>query len=297
MIRSPFFYVGDKYKLVSQLLKYIPEEIKTYVEPFYGGGSSQLQVEAEHYLLNDVNPYVIRLHSFLLREMKEKDRFFNTLFSLIDNYGLSCSYLRDDVPLELRNEYPKTYYSRYNKEAYTSLRNDFNSEGQKDDYKLYLLLIYGFNHMIRFNRKGEFNLPVGNVDFNKNVYNALNGYYEKQKERNIKFSINDFRAFMTDLDLGEKDFVYCDPPYLISMSEYNKLWNEKEERELYECLDTLNEKGVRFGITNLVKHKGRENSIFREWAEAYSVEKISSNYISFNDNTIKDDSIEVYVHN
>ena len=27
--------------------------------------------------------------------------------------------------------------------------------------------------MIRFNSKGEFNVPVGNVDFNKNVATAL----------------------------------------------------------------------------------------------------------------------------
>lgn len=297
MIRSPFFYVGDKYKLVGQLLKYIPDGIKTYVEPFYGGGSSQLQVEAERYFLNDVDPFVIRLHRFLLREMNDKERFFSTLFSMIDRYGLSCSFQRDVVPTELKKEYPKTYYSRYNKEAYTHLREDFNRGGQSDDYMLYLLLIYGFNHMIRFNSKREFNLPVGNVDFNKNVYNALNSYHEKQKNRNIVFSTADYLDFLESLTLGEEDYVYCDPPYLISMSEYNKLWNEEREKELYECLDSLDKRGIRFGITNLISHKGRINSIFQEWAESYLIEKISSNYISFNDNTIKNDSMEVYVHN
>ena len=38
---------------------------------------------------------------------------------------------------------------------------------------LYLLLIFGFNRMLRFNSKGEYNLPVGNVDFNKNTETAL----------------------------------------------------------------------------------------------------------------------------
>jgi DNA adenine methylase len=32
--------------------------------------------------------------------------------------------------------------------------------------------------MLRFNGDGKFNLPVGNVDFNKNVVNALSGYYD-----------------------------------------------------------------------------------------------------------------------
>ena len=52
------------------------------------------------------------------------------------------------------------------------MRSDFNND--KDDMMLlYMLLIYGFNRMLRFNSKGDFNLPVGNVDFNKNVVNAL----------------------------------------------------------------------------------------------------------------------------
>lgn len=297
MIRSPFFYVGDKYKLVSQLLVFFPKQIKTYVEPFYGGGSSQLQVEAQKYLLNDIDANVIRLHKFLLREMKNIDKFYCSLFSLIEKYNLSCSFLRDVIPAQLKKEYPKTYYSKYNKQAYSSLRDDFNNEGQIDDYKLYLLLIYGFNHMIRFNSRGLFNLPVGNVDFNSNVYEALNNYYAKQKKRNIKFSVNDFRSFMKGLRLGSDDFVYCDPPYLISMSEYNKSWGEEADKELYKCLDTLDKKGIHFGITNLISHKGKTNSTFEQWSRTYSVEQISSNYISFNDNTIKSDSIEVYVHN
>ena len=58
--------------------------------------------------------------------------------------------------------------AKYNKEAYYKMRSDFNND--KDDMMLlYMLLIYGFNRMLRFNSKGDFNLPVGNVDFNKNV--------------------------------------------------------------------------------------------------------------------------------
>lgn len=74
----------------------------------------------------------------------------------------------------------KTYYSKYNKDAYLKMRQDYNKN--KDNVLLlYLLLIYGFNHMIRFNSKGDFNLPVGNVDFNKNVYIALINYLNFRK--------------------------------------------------------------------------------------------------------------------
>lgn len=43
--------------------------------------------------------------------------------------------------------------------------------------------------MIRFNGKGDFNLPVGNVDFNNNVYQALNNYLDFVGEHEIEFLI------------------------------------------------------------------------------------------------------------
>lgn len=62
-------------------------------------------------------------------------------------------------------------------------------------------------------------------------------------------------------------------------------------------MDYLNKQGVRFGITNLITHKDKINSTFVNWAKKYSVYDISSNYISFNDNTIKEKSKEIFVTN
>ena len=66
LIRSPFFYVGDKYKLLKQLLPLFPENIKgRFVEPFVGGGSVYLNTNYNKCLLNDANSEVIELHKFL----------------------------------------------------------------------------------------------------------------------------------------------------------------------------------------------------------------------------------------
>ena len=102
---------------------------------------------------------------------------------------------------------------------------------------------------------------------------------------------------MKSLTINKDDYVLLDPPYLISQSEYNKLWGENEEKELYKILDELDKKGIRFGITNLVFHKGQKNEIFEKWSKKYFSYEISSNYISFNDNTIKGGSKEVFVTN
>ena len=295
IVRSPFFYVGDKYKLMPQLRELFPPKIKTYIEPFAGGGSSFLNTNAEQYIVNDIDYYVIRLHEFLSSYAGRRELLFKQLYEVIDKYGLSCSFRNITVPEDLKKQYLKTYYSHFNKAAYTSMKNDYNES--KDMLLLYLLLIYGFNHMIRFNGAGQFNLPVGNVDFNKNVYTAINSYLDFMEKRKVEFHNQDFMNFLNDVKLDKDTYIYLDPPYLISGSEYNKYWNDQEEVRLCDYLDQLDKRGIKFGITNLINHKGCVNETFLEWSHKYYSFNINSNYISFNDNTIKEDSKEVFVTN
>lgn len=295
-IRSPFFYVGDKYKLMPQLKQLMPEDTEQYIEPFVGGGSSFLNAKGALYLLNDIDFYVVELHRQIGRYTGREEELFGRLFEMMDFYGLSCSYRDRCVPDEMKKKYVKTYYSRYNKEAYLKMRKDFNAD--KDDFlRLYLLLVYGFNHMLRFNGKGDFNLPVGNVDFNGNVYQALHDYLKFAGEHEIRFFNRDYISFLEEVNFEKGSYVFLDPPYLISMSEYNKLWNERKEDELCEYLDSLNDRDIKFGITNLITHKGRTNQRFLDWSKKYHAYDVKSNYISFNDNTVKADSKEVFVTN
>lgn len=296
IIRSPFFYVGDKYKLMPQIRKLMPLNIGDYIEPFVGGGSSFLNTISKRYYLNDIDPYVIKLHLELSKYVNHTEDLLNKIYKIINFYGLSCSFKGKTANNILKKEYPKTYYAKMNKEAYLALRKDFNKD-KTDILRLYVLLIYGFNHMIRFNNKEEFNLPVGNVDFNKNVYTALVNYLSFIKNKNIQFSNMDYIDFLKNIKYNDDSYVYLDPPYLISMSEYNKLWNPTKEKELCNFLDYLNKKGIRFGITNLITHKNKINNTFFEWSRKYNVYDINSNYISFHDNTIKNESKEVFVTN
>lgn len=295
-IRSPFFYVGDKYKLMPQLKQLMPKKIEQYIEPFVGGGSSFLNSKGTSYMLNDIDSYVVELHRQIGSYTGKSEELFDALFEIIDFYGLSCSYRGICVPEDMKKKYVKTYYSKYNKDAYIRMRKDFNAN-KNDFLRLYLLLIYGFNHMIRFNGKGDFNLPVGNVDFNNNVYQALNNYLDFVGEHEIEFFNMDYISFLEKIRFDKNSYVFLDPPYLISMSEYNKLWNDKKENELCEYLDSLNDRGIKFGITNLITHKGKVNQRFLEWSKKYCAYDVKSNYISFNDNTIKADSQEVFVTN
>lgn len=285
--RSPLFYVGDKYKLISEIKTHFPQRINKFVEPFVGGGSVFMNIEANEYILNDIDANVIEIHKYLTRQVGNIDIFFENAWSIINKYGLSCSYLCDVVPLELKQSFPKTYFAKFNKDKYSQLKSDYNKSDRSDILSLYLLLIYGFNRMLRFNSKGDFNLPVGNVDFNANTVNALNSYFEEVGTKNPQWSNLDFRVFLPQLELSELDLVYLDPPYLITFSEYNKLWNDETERDLLNILDDFSMHNIKFAISNVTHYKGRTNDIFIEWAKQYNMHSIKSNYISYHDNTIK----------
>lgn len=119
---------------------------------------------------------MIKLHNYLCTCSSYPDIFFEQITNRILELDLSRSFMEDVVPSDLKSEYPKTYYAKYNKESYARLRDEYN-QNKENVLDLYLLLIYGFNRILRFNSKGDFNLPVGNVDFNKNVVNALETYF------------------------------------------------------------------------------------------------------------------------
>ena len=86
------------------------------------------------------------------------------------------------------------------------------------------------------------------------------------------------------------DFVYADPPYLITTGTYNDGkrgftgWNPNEETMLLKILEGLNDRGVRFALSNVTEHKGKENSILKEWIERnrFFVHELSMSYKNSN---------------
>ena len=125
------------------------------------------------------------------------------------------------------------------------------------------------------------------MDFNQNTFNALEDYFTLLEHKNIDWHNEDFREFLKNIDYQKGDLVYLDPPYLITFSEYNKLWNDQTETDLLSLLDDLSAQNVHFAISNVTHYKGKVNEAFLDWSARYTSYPIKRNYISFNDNTIK----------
>jgi site-specific DNA-adenine methylase len=108
------------------------------------------------------------------------------------------------------------------------------------------------------------------------------------QEGNYKFISQDFREVDTTA-LTEDSLVYCDPPYLITCATYNEQdgWNEQCERDLLALLDALNERHIRFALSNVLTSKGKTNTILSEWIgkRCYRVIHLDYSYSNSNYHT------------
>ena len=191
-------------------------------------------------------------------------------------------------------EYKHEGLSLYNKDGFNRLKADYNANHTTN--KLVALLIYGFNHYLRFNSQGEFNVPVGKVDLSQSIYTNLQQFVTFIKTKVIETSTLDFRE--EQLYRNENALFYFDPPYLITTAPYNMQWGETEERELLELLDRLDQEHKSFALSNVLLSNGKENHILKEWAAKYNIHRLKRQYRNANYQKVNiTDTIEVLITN
>jgi adenine-specific DNA-methyltransferase len=184
--------------------------------------------------------------------------------------------------------------SKKNKMQYLLLRQNYNFV-EKSPIKLFVLQIYAFQNMIRFNSKLKMNTPVGNNEFSIGI-----------QERILDFRV---RAPLSEYFLGSyRDFsltglpadavLYFDPPYFITNAEYNdgkrglEGWSAQKEIELLNYLCELDRKGFKFLLSNVLYHNGNTHHVLKEWVENHNF-----NIINIGDTGIKYPRKEVLITN
>lgn len=283
-IKSPLNYIGGKYKLLDQLLPLFPNDVNNFIDLFTGGCNVGINVESNKIYCNDNLTYLIELFETFKRNSFEETLGY--IESRIEKFQLSLT----------------------NKDGYIELRKAYNSD--KNPLDLFVLVAYSFNHQIRFNNSHEFNNPFGKErsSFNTTMRNNLKEFIFELQNKDIHFLNQTFDEFDISF-LNEDDFVYCDPPYLITTGTYNdgkrgfKGWSEKEENQLLNMLDELNRKNIKFGLSNVIEHKGKKNIILDKWLKKnknYQINYLNFDYSNSNYQTLikdKKSSIEVFITN
>lgn len=280
--KSPLNYTGGKYKLLPQFQNIFPKEIDTFVDFFCGGGNVAANSNAKKIIAIDKETNLIKI----LKLFKNYDymNIVNKIESIIEKYNLSNTYKNGYA---FYGEDSSSGLGKYNKQYYLNLRNDYNhmKDSNEKDFMFLTLVIYAFNHQIRFNSNGEYNMPVGKRDFNNSIRKNLLEFCRKLIIKNISFVNTDYKKFELE-SLNNNDFCYFDPPYYLGDASYNESdgWNERKEKELLEYLNNVNDLGIKFALSNVTEHKGLKNEILINWAieNQYNIHNLNYNYSNSN---------------
>lgn len=256
---SPLNYIGSKAKMIEEIKPYFPKSYSNFVDAFGGGFNVGINSVSEHIVYNELNHFV----KDLVESFKNNDTY---------------QYL-----LYMRRIIKKYELKKQDSESYINARNYYNSLPleKRDPKLLYTIILYGFNQQIRFNGDHDFNNPVGMRWFNDKVLEKMISFSRIVKEKNIEFKNSDYSELS---DVINKDtFIYLDPPYRLTTGSYNdgkrgfNGWGIEEEKRLFEFVDSLNDKSIRFMISYVMEHKGKTNYELKKWIKSNGYRLIKVN--------------------
>lgn len=275
-IRSPFNYVGGKYRLLPSLFAHFPSDIRVFYDAFAGGGTVGINARAAEVVFIDRIPALVECMQVM--QMLGPTAFVDRVTAVIRRYGLSYSAETGYAGLTD----PGTHdLSAVNRAAYLRLRRAYNRQLPADPVEraawFFTLVVYSFNNQIRYNSQGAFNMPVGKSDFNADLRARLVLFIDQLRYRPVRWHCGSYHDILR-WPLAPQDFVYCDPPYWLTTAAYNAEWTAADDAELRAFCDALHARGIRFALSNVLTHHGRTHTALAAWAQKYRVIPIAADY-------------------
>jgi len=253
---SPLNYIGSKAKMIDELKRYFPQNMKNFVDGFGGGFNVGINSGAEFVKYNEINHFV-------------KD--------LVESFRINDTY---KYLLYMRRMIKKFGLVKQDASSYKKARDHYNSLpiSKRSPMQLYTIILYGFNQQIRFNGSHEFNNPVGMRWFNDKVLEKMISFSRRIKEMDIIFTNSDYSN--TLVPKKSDSFVYLDPPYRLTTGSYNdgkrgfEGWGIEAEYKMFKYAEMLTQQSVPFMISYVVEHKGKTNKELQHWVAKNSLRLI-----------------------
>ena len=260
-IKSPIFYMGNKYELLPNLLTYFPkkETVDEFIDLFGGSGVVSINVPYEKITYNEINHNITNLFKMLI-ETKPNE---------IINH-IKHRVIEFDLP-QKGVEKTDNEYSKY-KRNYLNYRKFYNKQKEKNYLDLYTLTYFSFSNLIRFNSKNEFNMPFGKSSFTFGEHDInIELFYNIMKNKNVDIQNKDAFEILYNITENKGQFIYLDPPYSNTMAIYNESrafggWGLDDDHKLFDELDRLDKLGVRWAMSNVLENKGIKNEHIESWA-------------------------------
>ncbi len=250
VIIPPIKSQGIKTKLVPWIMELAPKMAGRWIEPFLGTGVVGFNSGYKRAILNDTNPHIIN--------------FYKSIQNKKVTAGLVKQHLHDEGEL-LSTAANKGY------EHYLTVRTRFNSEYSPLDF--IFLSRAGFNGMMRFNKKGKWNIP-----FCKKPERFAQAYITKITNQVLAVSqiirpepdwIFCNKSFAEIIPLAkEDDIIYCDPPYYGRYVDYYNGWTEEDEELLFSL---LSETRAKFILSTWHHNDWRENEMVKKFWNKFNI--------------------------
>jgi DNA adenine methylase len=214
---------GIKTKLIPSIAEIVKQvDYDRWVEPFFGSGVVGFNTRPEKAIFCDSNPHIIK--------------FYSSLKSGEITPQKAKAFLEEEGE-KLNNHEGEYYYT---------VRERFNNTG--DSFDFLFLNRSCFNGMMRFNRKGGFNVPFCkkpnrfSQSYITKITNQIKFIQEIINDRDYSFVCQPFQKTLASLESG--DLIYCDPPYIGRHVDYFDSWSESDEIDLHRLLTNSNAKFI-----------------------------------------------------
>ena len=238
---------GIKTKLVEWIKDHaILENNGTWIEPFMGSGVVGFNVRPKRAVFADINPHIIN--------------FYNAIKEGKITAGIAKEFLEKEGAI-LREKGEDHYYE---------VRERFNKNGKPLD--LLFLNRACFNGVMRFNKKGAFNVPFGHKPerfakaYITKIANQIKYVADALSQYDWQFVCSEFQRTISSASRG--DFIYCDPPYIGRHVDYFNSWSEQHEQELYDLLSAT---PAKFILSTWHSNQYRTNPAIEKYADRFTI--------------------------
>jgi DNA adenine methylase len=255
---------GIKTKLVTWIKGVIDwNEQGRWVEPFVGSGVVGFNILPSRAVFSDSNPHLINFYDAINRGVitPAKTRRF------LEEEGKRLASGGADY--------------------YYEVRERFNANHEPLDFLF--LNRSCFNGVIRFNNKGEFNVPFGHKPqrfspaYITKIVNQIAFVADAMHLNDWEFVCQDFESTLDQVRSG--DFVYCDPPYIGRHVDYYSSWDDERENKLFQ---TLGKCPTKFILSTWHSNQHRINPFIDSlWSEFYIITREHFYHVGARENNRK----------
>jgi len=232
-----FMWAGGKNKMLKKYTPHLPDEFDKYVEPFFGGGAMFIWAYKKNpdaaFVLNDNNPNIVAIY----RAIKSDLDVFKVRLD-----ALEAEYLPLDKPARKVWFYELRHEHAYDYEKWTKT---------EEAATLYFLMKTAFNGIWQINKNtnNRFGTPFGLGTQKDKVYSREIVDWWHDALQNASLFCADFEEVVMTC-ASPNSFVFMDPPYRSSFTQYSTDFNDLEQERAIKCLARCEGVGAIGWLTN-----------------------------------------------